>query len=70
MNDYSVWLITREDVTPDEIEAWGLLERVGFWYVKLDSALATYLQLQNRGRRTRIPAIAKDYLRIYGDATD
>ena len=65
MKDYQVWLITREDVTPDEIREWGLLARVNFWYVELDSALGTYLQLQNRGRRTHIPGPARDYLTRY-----
>jgi len=65
MKDYPVWIVTSEDLTPEEIQEWGLLARVGFWYVDLDSALGTYLQLQNRGRRTRIPGIARDYLTVY-----
>lgn len=67
MKDYPVWLVTQQDITPEEIKLWGLLPEVGFWYIELDSQIATYLQLANRGRATRVPAIAHEYLRIYGD---
>lgn len=60
-------LITQEDISEAFAEEWNIPYHwgPGFWYIPLDTELATYLTLKSIGRRTYIPGVAIEHMMKY-----
>lgn len=60
-------LLTQTEITESQAREWSLPwpASAGFWYINLDSEIATYCTLTGLGKRTHIPGFLKDHLTSY-----